>query len=87
MKQKNVWHYEGVQLGAVPQWGAADAEIKVPSAENTELKRSQFKTWNRSEYNQAFFAYCQGILPWTNFLLFGPFTFIFYKTSREFFLR
>ena len=22
-----------------PQWGAADAEIKVPSGENTELKR------------------------------------------------
>ena len=26
----------------VPQWGAADAEIKVPSGENTELKRSPF---------------------------------------------
>ena len=26
----------------VPQWGAADAEIKVPSGENTELKRSFF---------------------------------------------
>ena len=25
------------------QWGAADAEIKVPSGENTELKRSPFK--------------------------------------------
>ena len=25
-----------------PQWGAADAEIKVPSGENTELKRSPF---------------------------------------------
>ena len=23
-----------------PQWGAADAEIKVPSGENIELKRS-----------------------------------------------
>ena len=23
-----------------PQWGAADAEIKVPSGEKTELKRS-----------------------------------------------
>ena len=23
-----------------PQWGAADAEIKVPSGENTDLKRS-----------------------------------------------
>ena len=27
-------------LGGLPQWGAADAEIKVPSGENTELKRS-----------------------------------------------
>ena len=26
-----------------PQWGAADAEIKVPSGENTELKCSPFK--------------------------------------------
>ena len=26
-----------------PQWRAADAEIKVPSGENTELKRSPFK--------------------------------------------
>ena len=24
------------------QWGAADAEMKVPSGENTELKRSPF---------------------------------------------
>ena len=27
----------------VPQWGAADAEIKVPSGETKELKRSPFK--------------------------------------------
>ena len=26
-----------------PQWGAADAEIKVPSGENTVLKRFPFK--------------------------------------------
>ena len=26
-----------------PQWGAADAEIKVPSGENTELNRSPSK--------------------------------------------
>ena len=25
-------------FGPAPQWGAADAEIKVPSGENTELK-------------------------------------------------
>ena len=28
---------------STPQWGAADAEIKVPSVENTELTRSPFK--------------------------------------------
>ena len=32
---------------AAPQWGAADAEIKVPSGENAELKRSPFKAWSR----------------------------------------
>ena len=26
-----------------PQWGAADAEVKVPSGESTELKRSPLK--------------------------------------------
>ena len=31
-----------------PQWGAVDAEIKVPSGENTELKRSPFKARSRS---------------------------------------
>ena len=28
---------------SAPQWGVADAEIKVSSGENTELKRSPFK--------------------------------------------
>ena len=31
-----------------PQWGALDAEIKIPSDENTEPKRSLFKAWSRS---------------------------------------
>ena len=30
-------------LLASPQWGAADAEIKVSFVENTQLKRSLFK--------------------------------------------
>ena len=47
----------------LPQWGAADAEIKVPSGENTELKRSPFKAWSRSVYNLPCYAYCQGFLP------------------------
>ena len=33
-----------------PQWGAADAEIKVPSDDNAEFKLSPFKAWSRSVY-------------------------------------
>ncbi len=53
----------------IPQWGAADAEIKVPSGENTELKRSSFQAWSRSVYSHTCYAYCQGVLP----CLFLPF--------------
>ena len=53
----------------VPQWGAADAEIKVPSGENTELKRSPFQAWSRSVYSHTCYAYYQGVLP----CLFLPF--------------
>ena len=35
---------------SLQQWGAADAEIKVSSDENTELKGSPFKGWRRSVY-------------------------------------
>ena len=45
------------------QWGAADAETKVPSDENTELKGSPFQAWSRSVYCHACCAYCQGFLP------------------------
>ena len=65
-----------------PQWGAADAEIKVPSGENTELKRSPFKTWSRSIYSHTCYAYCKGFLPY--FYPSGPFTCIFSKTSQFF---
>ena len=68
-----------------PQWGAADAEIKVPSSENTQLKRSPFKAWSRSVYGHTCYAYCQGFLP----CLFLPFRSIhldFSKTSLDFFL-
>ena len=51
------------------QWGTADAEIKVPSGENTELKRSPFKAWSRSVYSHTCSAYCQRFLP----CLFLPF--------------
>ena len=47
-----------------PQWGAADAEIKVPSGKTTELTRSPFTAWSRSVYSYTCYAYCQGFLPW-----------------------
>ena len=68
-----------------PQWGAADAEIKVPSGENTELKRSPFKAWSRSVYSRTCYAYCQGFLP----CLFLPFQsnhLHFPQNSPDFFL-
>ena len=46
-----------------PQWGAADTEIKVPSSENTVLKRSPFKAWSRSVYSHTCYAYYRGFLP------------------------
>ena len=69
------------QLGSslpTPQWGAVDAEIKVPSVENTEIKRSPFKIWSRSVYRHMCYAYCQGFLPCL-FIVSGPFTCIFSK--------
>ena len=67
-----------------PQWGAADAEIEVPSGENTELKRFPFNAWSRSVYSLTCYAYC-----WEFFLAYfypsGPFTCIFSKTSPNFF--
>ena len=66
-----------------PQWRAADAEIKVPSGKNTELKRSPFKSWSRSVYSLTCCAYCQEFLP----CLFLPFRSIhlhFFQTSLDF---
>ena len=65
------------------QWGAADAEIRVPSGETSELKRSPFNAWSRSVYGHTCYAYCQGFLP----CLYLPFRSIhlqFFKTSPEF---
>ena len=67
-----------------PQWGAADAEIKVPSGENTELKRFPFIAWSRSVYSHTCYAYCQGFLP----CLFLPFQSIhlhFFQNLSRFF--
>ena len=66
-----------------PQWGAADAEIKVPPGENTEFNRFPFKAWRRSVYSHACYVYCQGFLP-SLFLPFWSFTCIFSK-SADFF--
>ena len=39
-----------------PRWGAADAEIEVPSVGNTELKGSPLKAWSRSVYDHTCYA-------------------------------
>ena len=49
----------------LPQWGAADAEIKVPSVENTELKGFPFHAWSRSVYSRTSYF----LLPWISSLL------------------
>ena len=45
------------------QYGTADAEIKDPSFENTELRGSPFNAQSRSEYSYACFTYSLGSLP------------------------
>ena len=68
-----------------PQWEAADTEIKVPSGENTELKRSPFKALSRSVCSHTCYAYCQGFLP----CLFLPLRSIhlhFFENLSRFFL-
>ena len=72
-----------VHLPVTPQWGAADAEIKVPSSENTELKRSPFKAWSRS-----YIAMHATLAPSDFFLAYfyhsGPFICIFPKPLPTF---
>ena len=65
-----------------PQWGAAGAEIKVPSDENTELKGSPFKTWGRSVYCHYAKLTARGFFL-GNFYPSGPFTCIFAKTLSK----
>ena len=69
-----------------PQWGVVDTEIKVPSGENTGLKRSPFKAWSRSVYSHTCYTYCQGFLPCL-FPLFQSIHLHFSKTSPNFFLH
>ena len=59
-------------------------KLKVPSGENTELKRSPFQSWSRSVYSHTCYAYCQGVLP----CLFLPFQSIhlhFFQNLSQFF--
>ena len=67
-----------------PQWGAADAEIKVPSGENTEFKRSPFQAWSRSVYSHTCYTYCRGVLPCL-FLPFRSMHLHFFQTLSRFF--
>ena len=68
----------------LPHWGAADAEIKVSSGEDTELKRSPFKAWSRSVYSHTCYAFCQGFLSCL-FLHFGSIHLHFFKNFSRFF--
>ena len=54
--------YRQPTSSSAPQWGAVDAEIKVPSDENIELKGSPFRAWSRSVYSHSCYVYCQGFL-------------------------
>ena len=71
-------------LWKTPQWGAADAEIKVPSGENTELKRSPFIAWSRSVLSHTCYTYCQGFLPHL-FLPYRSIHLLFFQNLSQFF--
>ena len=68
---------------SLPQWGASDAEIKVPSGENTELKRSPFQA-GVGQYIAIHAALTARDFFRTYFYPFGPFTCIFPNLSRFF---
>ena len=65
-----------------PQWGAADADIKDPSDENTELRGSPFKAWSRYIAMHATLTARDVVL--ANFYPSGPFTCIFPKPLSSF---
>ena len=67
----------------IPQWGAADAEIKVPSGENTELKRSPFKV-GVGQYIAIHATLTARGFFLAYFYPYGPFTCIFQKTFPSF---
>ena len=75
--------YQVTILTDTPQWGAADAEIKVPSVEKTELERFPFKAWSRSVYSHTCYAYYQRFLSCL-FLHFRSIQLHFFQTSPDF---
>ena len=62
-----------------PPWGAADAEIKVASVENTELKDSPFKAWSMSVYIAIHATLTARDFLFAYYYPSGPFTCIFPK--------
>ena len=71
-------------VGRRPHWGSAEAEIKVPSVENTELKGSPFKV-RRGQYVAIYATLTARDFFLANFYPSGPFAFIFFKSlSRVF---
>ena len=67
-----------------PQWEAADAEIKVPSGENTELKRSPFKP-GVGRYKVIYATLTARDFFLAYFYPSGPITCIFSKFFPDFF--
>ena len=69
---------------SLPQWGATDAEIKVPSGENTELKRSPSLKLGVGQYIAIRATLTARDFCLAYFYPSGPFTCIFSKTSPDF---
>ena len=67
-----------------PQWGAADAEIKVPSDENTELNGSPLKP-GIGQYIAMHATLTAGDFFLANFHPSGPFTCIFSQNRSRVF--
>ena len=84
MQEKMFCCLQGQHQSMVPQWGAADTEIKVPSGENTEVKRYPFKAWSRSVNSHTCYAYCQEFLPCL-FILFRSIHLHFFQNLSRFF--
>ena len=79
LKQRAPYNY-------APQWGAADAEIKVPSGENTELKRSILPLKpGVGQYIAIHATLTARDFSLVYFYPSGPFTCIFSKTAPVFF--